>query len=406
MQGNVTDSVTSIATIAEETAALFEEVMRRKVMKLNIKEFADKGIVSLGNMYRIAKVMKKAAAGEDITVGMIGGSITRGSLATAPKLCYAYLVYQWWVEKFCDSHISYVNAGVGGTTSQFGVARVDNDLLDFDPDFVITEFGVNDREEELFKETYEGLIRKILMHKTEPALLILNNVRYNNGLNAQSIHNAVGLEYNLAMINIKDSLYAEIEAGRIPSANITTDFLHPNDLGHKIVAQIVINALEKIYDEVFCGTIPNIYRMPIRTITKNRFMNSVRYNNKNTATNSKGFIADLTKQDSIQDKFRNGWKAGKVGDTIRFVFTGGIISAQYCKTIRNDAPIAKAVIDGEEENAILIDANLSNTRGDSLAIQDLLVEDESKIHTLDITIVKVAEESEIDFYLASILVAN
>jgi lysophospholipase L1-like esterase len=375
-------------------------------MELNIQEFADKGIVSLGNIHRIAKVMKKAAAGEDITIGIIGGSITRGSLATAPELCYAYLVYQWWVEKFGDSNISYVNAGVGGTTSQFGIARVDSDLLDFDPDFVITEFSVNDRDEVLFKETYEGLVRKILMHKTEPAIMILNNVRYNNGLNAQRIHNAVGIEYDLAMINIKESLYAEIEAGHIPSADITTDFLHPNDLGHKIVAEIVINALEKIYDEVFRGTIPNIYKIPKHTITQNRYMNSVRYNNKNAETISKGFTADLTKQDSIQDKFRNGWKAAKVGDTIHFEFTGGIVSVQYCKTIRNDAPIAKAVIDGEEENAILIDANLSNTRGDSLAILNLLVEDESKIHTLDITIVKVSEESEIDFYLASILVAN
>jgi lysophospholipase L1-like esterase len=38
----------------------------------------------------------------------------------------------------------YINAGIGGTTSQFGVTRVENYLLCYHPDFVIVEFSVND----------------------------------------------------------------------------------------------------------------------------------------------------------------------------------------------------------------------------------------------------------------------
>lgn len=105
--------------------------------------------------------MKKAMAGEDITVGFLGGSITQGRLSSTPKTCYAYLVYQWWCNTFPQSNITYVNAGIGGTTSQFGVARADSDLLSKDIDFTVVEFSVNDDDNPHFLETYEGLIRKI-----------------------------------------------------------------------------------------------------------------------------------------------------------------------------------------------------------------------------------------------------
>lgn len=373
---------------------------------MDIKQFADKGIVSLGNLYRISKVMKKAAAGDDITVGMLGGSITQGSLSSTPETCYAYLVYQWWVNKFKDSKVTYINGGIGGTTSQFGVARVESDMLIYEPDFIITEFSVNDSATDLFKETYEGLIRKMLESKSEPALLILNNVQYNDGVNAQAIHNEIGAAYNLPMVSIRNSLYPEVESGRILATEVTPDDLHPNDFGHKIVSEIVINALEKIYKEVFNGNVQDNYKIPDVTVTKNRYMDSIRYNNKNIQPTLNGFTPDLVTQERITDIFRNGFKARRIGDTIHFEVTGGMISVQYCKTIKRIAPIAKAVIDGDEENPIILDANFEQTWGDCLYLQDLLVAGENKLHTLDITITNVDESSDIDFYLVSVIVAD
>jgi acyl-CoA thioesterase I len=61
--------------------------------------------------------MKKAVRKEDIVVGFFGGSITIGALSSIPKTCYAYLVYDWWVKKFPNCAIKYINAGIGATTS-------------------------------------------------------------------------------------------------------------------------------------------------------------------------------------------------------------------------------------------------------------------------------------------------
>lgn len=135
-----------------------------------------RGVMNRGNLYRIERAMRKAMRGEHVTVGFLGGSITQGCLSSAPETCYAYLVYRWWCDTFPDAAVTYVNAGIGGTTSQFGVARADSDLLSKDIDFTIVEFSVNDEDNEHFLETYEGLIRKIYGSRTAPAVLIVNSV--------------------------------------------------------------------------------------------------------------------------------------------------------------------------------------------------------------------------------------
>ena len=109
------------------------------------------GMVNRGNWYSIQKVMKRAAQGKHVTIGFLGGSITQGSLASKQENCYAALVYKWWSKQFPD--VSYINAGIGGTTSQFGVARVEEDLLRFNPDLIFVEFSVNDENSSFFRET-------------------------------------------------------------------------------------------------------------------------------------------------------------------------------------------------------------------------------------------------------------
>jgi acyl-CoA thioesterase I len=370
------------------------------------KDIAESGIISYGNLYRIAKAMEKGSKGLDITVGMLGGSITQGSLSSTPKTCYAYLVYEWWVNKFKESKITYINGGIGGTTSQFGVARVESDLLKFKPDFVIVEYSVNDAENDLFKETYESLVRKILEYPNEPGVFIVNNVQYNDGVNAQRIHNEVGAYYNLPIVSMKNSIYKEIEEGRINKQEITPDDLHPNDMGHKLIGDIINNMLDNIYEKAINKEVEEGYVIPNETLTSNRYMDSLRLQNKNALFTTEGFFIDREEQRGITDIFKNGWKGNKVGDTIRFEVDGGMISIQYRKSVKGTAPIAKAVIDNDINNAIILDGNFMETWGDCLYLQDILVGGEKGKHTLDITIIQAEETSEVEFYLVSVISAN
>ena len=177
----------------------------------------------------------------------LGGSITQGCLSSTPETCYAYLVYEWWKKQFPDTSVTYVNAGIGGTTSQFGVARADSDLLSHHIDFSVVEFSVNDDDNAHFLETYEGLIRHLYSDEGKPAFLIVNSVRYDDGCNAQAQHNRIGEVYQIPCVSMKPTIYAKVADGSITNREITQDDLHPNDLGHQMMADVIIHFLELVY---------------------------------------------------------------------------------------------------------------------------------------------------------------
>ena len=209
----------------------------------------DQGMINRGNWKKIKECMKKAERGEAITTGFLGGSITQGSLSSTPQTCYAYLVYEWWKKRFRESEVTFVNAGIGGTTSQFGVSRVKEHLLSHQPDFVLIEFAVNDENTEFFEETYEGLVRTTLSDDCRPAVMLMNNVKYDDGLNAEEMHLKVAKAYELPMVSMKETIWPEIESGRIKNREITPDDLHPNDAGHALVAKVITTFLEKVYED-------------------------------------------------------------------------------------------------------------------------------------------------------------
>lgn len=84
-----------------------------------------------------------------------------------------------------------------------GAARAVSDVLMYQPDFVGIDFSVNDDPTDFFKETYEGVLRKVLTWTSEPAVILLDNVYYDTGINAQEQHVAVGDWYHVTHVSIK-----------------------------------------------------------------------------------------------------------------------------------------------------------------------------------------------------------
>jgi lysophospholipase L1-like esterase len=364
----------------------------------------EKGLVNRGNWRRMKDCMRRAQGGDRITIGFIGGSITQGAVAETHTTCYAYLVFDWWVKKFPKSAFTYVNAGIGGTTSQFGVSRVQSDLLYSRPDAVFVEFSVNDENTEFFKETYEGLVRTIYDAPLKPAVTLIHNIMYDHGKTAQEIHQAVGVHYNLPCVAMQPVIYAEVKAGRIPNREITPDDLHPNTAGHALVASVIIDYLEKVYAELSIeepapGTMPG-------PITANHYQNSVRLQNGNCDPLLEGWTVDHTPQRLVLEGFRNGWTSKTKGAKITFEAEGSEIAVQYRKTVHHPAPIASAVIDGDIRHAVTLDANFEEDWGDCLFMQNLIVHGENKKHTVEITLTETHEDDAAEFYLISLIVSH
>lgn len=389
-----------------------------------------KSVVNKGNSKKIQNVMEKAKKGEAITVGFIGGSITQGCLATEHENCYAYRVYKWWENKFPEAKVTYVNAGIGGTCSQFGVARAEADLLYAKPDFVITEFSVNDENTEHYRESYEGLIRRVLSYQNNPAVLIVHNVFYNNGYNAQDMHKSIGEHYDIPCVSMKDTIYEAVTAGKIQNREITDDDLHPNDLGHEMVASVIINYLESVYqecvgktddradwkvdskddakvDKLSDGPANNVTTekckdLPI-ALTSNRFEKSTRYRNMDIKPIMQGFEADMTQQVDLTDCFRYGWQGKNEGASLEFNINCKGVAVQYRRYAFEKAPKARVIIDGDNSKAIVLDGNFDETWGDKLELTNIAMDMEKKEHKIKV-ILENCDELTTSFYLVSIIV--
>ena len=390
-------SVDSIMILSEDTKLNTE----KKIMEYRISY--EHAVSNRGNLERMKKLMQRAAAGETLTIGFLGGSITQGSLASTAKLCYAYLVYEWWCSDFPKAHFTYLNAGIGATDSQFGCARVREDLLSGHPDFIIVEFSVNDEPNEHYMETYEGLIRCILSDGKKPALLLVHNVFYDSGKNAQLYHSRIGRYYDLPSVSMQSTIYPEVLSGRIPNRDITPDDLHPNDAGHELVASVITSYLAQISRQKMDPEEPEQILPP--PLTQNGYENSVRYRNMdlNCETVSHGFQADRTEQVEITDIFRNGWTAVSQGDSIHFVITASSIAVQYRKTIAHPAPVAELILDQDERHPFILDANFDETWGDKLQMDTILDHGENCMHTIEIKISKTHENDQKPFYLVSVI---
>ncbi len=363
-----------------------------------------KGVSNRGNQARLKKLMKAAEHGAKLTIGFIGGSITQGSLATAPERCYAYHVFEWWKQAFPSASFTYVNAGIGGTSSQFGAARANEDLLSKQPDFAIIEFSVNDDSDEHFLETYEGVVRKIYGSETKPAVLLVHNVFYNTGGNAQFQHAKIGRHYDLPGVSMQSSIYPEIVSGRIMDSEITPDDLHPNDEGHALVASVITGFLEDVRLHMSEAE-EEEPEMP-KALTQNSYEHSVRFRNDNSAPICEGFTADPSAQTDITDWFKRGWTAEKQGASITFEAECSGFSVQYRKTREKPAPVAKAVVDGDESGAVFLDAGFDEVWGDKLELTTITEHMEYGMHRIVLTLDEAHEDDALPFYLVSVIAAK
>lgn len=364
----------------------------------------------MDNITRLKNLMKRAANGESLVIGFLGGSITQGSLSSTPKTCYAYLVYEWWKKSFPNAEFSFVNGGIGGTTSHYGGARAWKDVLCYRPDIVTVDFSVNDDANEFFEETYEGTLRRLLMAPSAPAVVVLNNVFYDTGKNAQDYHNRIADHYGIPHVSIKDTIFPDVESGKIVRADITPDNLHPNDKGHRLVADEICKLLDSIKEELEKedteGKIietNDLASLPA-PLTENAYEHSRLIQIQDNEAILDGFLVDPIEKKGMLDIFKNGWTAAHTNDKISFEIECSCLAVQYRKSVQQPVPKAKAVIDGDEAHAVILDGNFTEDWGDCLYLEPLLHHAEKKVHRIEITVTD-AKDIVRPFYLVSLIVS-
>ena len=210
-----------------------------------------RSLLQLGNPYRIRKAIEKSKARKEVTLAYIGGSITQGAGAIPIHTeCYAYKSFQLFQNRFStQNNVRFIKAGVGGTHAELGMIRFDRDVLSEGerPDIVVIEFAVNDEGDETKGVCYESLVRKVLKLPWKPAVVLLFSV-FANDWNLQERLRPVGDLYDLPMVSILNAVTPQFSLkcgeGRILSKNqFFYDMFHPNNTGHTIMADCLMNLI-------------------------------------------------------------------------------------------------------------------------------------------------------------------
>ena len=354
-----------------------------------------------GNKVRLAKVIKKLQANEEVTVGYIGGSITQGTSA-GDDLCYARLTTNWLEEMFPGAKINYINAGVGATGSYYGVYRVEKDLLVHEPDLVFVDFSVNDNGEmvEINQNTYAGLLRKIWASAKNPAIVTIAMTQ-EDGTSFQEYHGEVIKELDIPMISYKNPILDIIEKGYITWKDISDDNIHPNVPGHALLTDLITNYLQSVIDDV-----DNI------SGEESNFDNSqfgVEFANSNFLTSNE---MEPTKMGCFQlsesrfGGFQNPWyvrnSEGQFtdDDAIEFEFEGTNVRLMYCK-LKDSGAKADVYLDGEFVTTV--DAAFPNGWGSYVDMADIGTGLSEGKHT--IRIAPKSQEGKACFYVSGLAVS-
>jgi len=153
-----------------------------------------------------------------------GDSITAG-YGIAPEQAFPSLLSR-------QIGLPVINAGRDGDTTVDALARIDRDVLQRDPRLVVVEFGGNDFRRNVEKEeTFRNLDRIVARIKRHGAMVVLLEIR-------------IGLlrdEYIEGYRRIAKThgalLIPNFMGGILGSAKLTIDGIHPNEAGHRIIAE-------------------------------------------------------------------------------------------------------------------------------------------------------------------------
>lgn len=343
--------------------------------RTDYEKMVDRSLLSVGDMTRMSDVFQKAQNGEDITVAYIGGSITEGYNAGTTEF-YAKTCTDLLQGYFPDITVTGVNAGISGTPSLLGNLRLERDVLSADPDIVFVEFAVNDGQEADYKNAYESLVRTLLTQEKDIAVVLLFTV-LDSGYTCQEHMSKIGANYDLPMISVHDSVYEEIEAGRMTWQDYSNDQSHPNAYGHKCITDFVDNYYQKVLP-VVAENVGEVSKELPDPVFSAKYMN-MHYMDSATMDDVE---LDGFEQYDTHGSFHNGWMyRGTDGGSMKFTVECSVLEMVFKANNSDKYGTADIYVDGEKVKSVV--SNMSDGWNNPVTAY-LIDNDSSAEHTVEI----------------------
>lgn len=156
---------------------------------------------------------------------------------------------------FADNGVKFVNKGVSGDRTKDVLARYKTDILDIKPDFISILIGINDvwrryddakdpTPAEKFRENYETILKNIKRDLPATKIMIIEPFLL---YNAEKYSWHEDLDPKLLVVRELAAKYADyyislngifagLEIITYKPEELSGDGVHPEDLGHRIIA--------------------------------------------------------------------------------------------------------------------------------------------------------------------------
>lgn len=240
---------------------LTEATLKATLTSGNSEYYNKSTIINEGNKSLIAGVFKKAQSGQDITIVGFGGSITQGAGATNVVNRYGERVAAWFQSQFPNINVSYINSGIGSTTSLVGVHRMKEHVFDHNPDLVLVDFTTNDSAGDVrYRLSYETILRTLLKKEIAVISVLFGSVNNYSAENSAGSNTRVStslsshlpsmLYYDVPVIDYYGSLWRYLDAGVIKWTDVGNDYVHPKDAGHLIAASAINYYLSTVLSDL------------------------------------------------------------------------------------------------------------------------------------------------------------
>jgi lysophospholipase L1-like esterase len=192
------------------------------------------------------KTIQKLENGSAVTIVGLGDSLTYGWMAGKG---YFERFEEMLHGRYQNCVLAVINSGIPGDTAHGGLYRLDTDVIMRSPDAVLVQFGLNDAFTgcpiEQFTKNIQAMIDRISRETNAEIVLLTSVCLMDPGLGNiinefYNVLDELAEKNNLPIAKVHEYWCRKIEEGILFRNLIQFDGVHPNDLGHRLMAEAVM----------------------------------------------------------------------------------------------------------------------------------------------------------------------
>lgn len=189
---------------------------------------------------------------QSLKVVCLGDSVTGVYYHTGGHRAWPELLQLALQQALPDCDISVINAGISGNTVTDGLARLERDVLQHQPQIVTISFGLNDLARsgaQSFQQGLAELVRRIRAAGAQPVLCTPNAVIDTAGRPEQKLQEfcqlikTVATEQQAAFCDVQQAGLRLRDRAPVAWRLTMSDAIHPNLDGHRLLAETVCQRL-------------------------------------------------------------------------------------------------------------------------------------------------------------------